>query len=69
MGDAGMYKSFKETTAGIPGMKEEVVRRFHEQIFPKIINACAGIIYKQFHYHFIVHYSKTLNIEFRNFCR
>ena len=31
----------------------------------KTMNARAGTIFKQFHDHFIGHYSKTLNVEFR----
>ena len=43
--DVGLYKYFKEATAVIPGIEEELVVRWHEQVVLKKFNAHAGTIF------------------------
>ena len=65
LGNTVSYKLFKEATVVIPGIEETIVRQVHVKLVLKTMNARAGTIFKQFHNHFIGHYSKTLNVEFR----
>ena len=58
---------FKKATTILPGIRENTVRKYYDEILNNPINVRAGTIFKQFHDLFIGHYSKTLNVEFRKY--
>ena len=65
MNNATLYKKFKHLFSTLPNFREDILTRCHKELVLKSIKARVGTVFKLFHDHFIGHYSKRLNVEFR----
>ena len=61
-----LNKFFREALVGIPKVKEVVISTCHYELVLKAIHSRAGQVFKIFHEKFIGHYSKKINVAFRN---
>ena len=61
-----LNKFFREALVGIPVVEEVVISKCHYELVLKAIHSRAGQVFKVFHETFIGHYSKRINVAFRN---